>query len=347
MCFSFPFSQVSVKIEDTRSLSTELNSFKRLNLLCSPLIDLTESHSSSESEQEPDKFTQYDPQIVTPLHATAAGLSHLPFLQRLDLLKGRGQSSPDESLQVESSRVIESKVRGGLEGNWELTGELLNAQLSQGLKISQHPATSSKTRSLVRTSPSSATGDSSASFFQGNISCSSERLGTQQANSVSFCITNRREHTADGRWDGSDSSDLADRLCCAAAAQSRLSAFDVDDMDHRSLSHQSDLDLEESSYFFWQDATYDEQYNEESRCESDPRSPSPNDAAFVCPAALGKLMSGQAQTLVREGVTLLCILALDDVNQLKSHVVFLPPCFYRVTGRMKTREQQLRFPTRA
>lgn len=344
MCFSFPFSQMSVKIEDTRSLSTELNSFKRLNLLCSPLIDLTGSRSSTESEQEPDKFTQSDPQIVTPLYATAAGLSHLPFLQRLDLLKGRGQSSPDESLQVESSRVIESKVRGGLEGNWELTGELLNAQLSQGLKISQHPATSSKNQSLVRTSPSSA------SFLQGNISCSSERLGTQHANSVSFCITNHREHTADpghARPDGSDSSDLPDRLCCDAAAQPRLSTFDVDDTDHRSLSHQSDLDLEESSYFFWQDASYDEQYNEESRCESDPRSPSPDDAAFVCPAALGKLMSGQAQLLVREGVTLLCILALGYVNQLKFHVIFLPPCFYRVTGRMKTRELQLRFPNRA
>lgn len=324
-----------VKLEDTRSISTELDIFKRLNSLPRPLIDLTDSHSDSKSEQESDKFMQYDPQIVTPVYATTAGLSQLPFLKRpetelnslefsMDLFKGRGQSdhkttvasnSPsDEFLHVESTRVIESKVGGGLEGNWELTGEMLNAQMSQGLKISPHPA-SSENRSLLGTSSPSATGDRSVSFFQGNASCSSEQLETKRASSVSSCITSRPQHTPDSghapldansEWQlkkaqADDSSDLSDRFCCDTTAQPQPSTSDVSDTDLRSLTNESDLDLEESSYFFWQDTSYDDQHSEESRFESDPRSPSPDDAAFVCPAALSKLMSGQTRALVREG----------------------------------------------
>lgn len=308
---------MSVKSEDTRLISSELNIFGRLNSLSGPLVDLTESHSDTESEQESDKFTEYDPQIVTQRPETE--LSSLGF--SMPLSKGRGQNnhkttvasnSPDESSQVGS------KVRGELEGYWKITRELLNAQLSQGLKISPHPA-SSENRSLVGTSSLSASGDRPASFFQGNISCSSsEQLGTKQENSLSFCLTNHPKQPpvsgharpdANSEWQSKnvqakDSSDLCEHLYYDTTAQPQLSTSDINDTDHRSLTRESVLDLEESSYFFWQDANCDEQYSEESRFESDPSSPSLDGAAFVCPAALNKLMSGQAQTLVREVVHL-------------------------------------------
>lgn len=320
---------MSFTIEDARSNSMEQNVFKRLHLLSRPVVECTDSYLDTASKQELDTVTQYDPRIIMPVHATTAGLSQFSFLKRpqtemssvgfsLPPLRGLGQSDqnspPDEPL-VRSTWVNESKVRGGLEGNWELAGELLNAQLSQVLKISPHPGFL-KNRSLVRPSSPSSTGDRSASFFQGNVSCSSEQLETKQANSVSLCITSHPKHTPDtghalldvnSEWQSKkvqadDSSDLSDPFCCDTTAQPPLSTSGINDTDQRSLAHECDLDLEEPSYFFWQDASYDEQYNEESRFETDPKSPCPNDAAFVCPAALSKLMSGQAKTLVRERV---------------------------------------------
>lgn len=318
---------MSVKIEDTRRISPELNILKRLNSFSRPVVHLTESHSET------------DPQTVTPVHATTVRLSQPPFLQRpetepsslgflLPPLTGQAQTlsqdghkttvasnrPPIDSSQVESSQVIESQVSGWLEGNWELAGGILFAQLSQGLKVSPHQG-SSKNRSLLRTSSPSAAGDRSAS----NGFCSPEQLQTEQADSASLRITGQPKRTphsgharpdANSEWQlekvlADDSSNLSDPSRCDAAVQSQLSASDIKDTDqgsstHGSSTHGSDVDLEEPSYFFWQDASYDEQNGEESRFESEPRSASPDDTAFVCPAALSKLMSGQAQSLLRE-----------------------------------------------
>lgn len=324
---SVNLAKMSVKIEDTRRISPELNIFKRLNSFSRPVVHLTESHSET------------DPQTVTPVHATTVRLSQPPFLQRpetepsslgfsLPPLTGRAQTlSQDghkttvasnrpliDSSQVESSQVIESQVSGWLEGNWELAGGILFAQLSQGLKVSPHQG-SSKNRSLLRTSSPSAAGDRSAS----NGFCSPEQLQTEQADSASLRITGQPKRTphsgharpdANSEWQlekvlADDSSNLLDPSHCDAAVQPQLSASDIKDTDqgsstHGSSTHGSDVDLEEPSYFFWQDASYDEQNGEESRFESEPRSVSPDDTAFVCPAALSKLMSGQAQSLLRE-----------------------------------------------
>lgn len=368
---------MSVKIEDPRHISPELNILKRLNSFSRPVVDLTESHSET------------DPQTVTPVHATTVRLSQPPFLQRpetepsslgfsLPPLTGRAQTlsqdghkttvasnrPPIDSSQVESSQVIESQVSGWLEGNWELAGGILFAHLSQGLKVSPHQG-SSKNRSLLRTSSPSAAGDRSAS----NGFCSPEQLQTEQADSASLRITGQPKRTprsgharpdANSEWQlekvlADDSSNLSDPSRCDAAVQPQLSASDNKDTDqgsstHGSSTHGSDVDLEEPSYFFWQDASYDEQNGEESRFESEPRSASPDDTAFVCPAALSKLMSGQAQSLLREvsGFIPLYIFSPGYVNLKKYFfLVFLPPCFSRCIGRMKTRQLQLCSPNRA
>lgn len=311
---------MSVKIEDTRCISPELNILKRLDLFSRPVVHLTESHSET------------DPQTVTPVHATTVRLSQPPFLQRpetepsslgfsLQTLPQDGHKTtvasngpPIDSSQVESGQVTESQVSGWLEGNWELAGGIFYAQLSQGLKVSPHHG-SSKNRSLLRTSSQSAAVHRSAS----NGFCSPEQLETEQAHSASLRVTGQPKRTphsgharpdANSEWQpekvlADDSSNLSDPSRCDAAVQPQLSASDIKDTDqgsstHGSSTHGSDVDLEEPSYFFWQDASYDEQDGEESRFESDPRSASPDDTAFVCPAALSKLMSGQAQSLLRE-----------------------------------------------
>lgn len=318
---------MSVKIEDTRCISPELNILKRLNLFARPVVHLTESHSET------------DPRTVTPVHATTVRLSQPPFLQRpetepsslgfsLPPLTGRAQTlsqdghkttvasngPPIDSSQVESGQVNESQVSGWLKGNWELAGGIFYTQLSQGPKVSPLHG-SSKNRSLLRTSSPSAAGDRSAS----NGLCSPEQLETEQADSASLRVTGQPKRTphsgharpdANSEWQpekvlAEDSSNLSDPSRCDAAVQPQLSASDIKDTDqgsstHGSSTHGSDVDLEEPSYFFWQDASYDEQNGEESRFESDPRSASPDDTAFVCPAALSKLMSGQAQSLLRE-----------------------------------------------
>lgn len=295
-----------MKIEDARLNSTEQIFFRRQHLSSRPLVDLMESHFDSERGQESDTITQHDPRIDTPVNATTSGLRQFPSLKRPETeMSSLGFSlPPDESIQLN-----ESKVRG----NWELAGELLNTQLSEGLKISPHPS-SSKNRSLVRTLSPSA--DSSASFSRRDVSCSSEQQETKQANSVSLCIQSHAKQTpesglgsldANSEWQptriqADDSWDLCDPFRCDTAAQPQPSTSGVNYTDQTSLTHESDLEFDEPSYFFWQDSSYDEQYNEESTLESDLRSPSPVDAAFVCPAALSKLMSGRVEALVREGI---------------------------------------------
>lgn len=383
---------MSVKIEDTRCISPELNVLKRLNSFSRPVVHLTESHSETGSELESDKFTRGDPQTVTPVHATTVRLSRPPFLQRpetepsslgfsLPPLTCRAQTlsqdghkttvalkrPPIDSSQVESSQVIESQVSGWLEGNWELAGGILYAQLSQGLKVSPLHS-SSKNRNLLQTPSPSAAGDRSAS----NGFCSPQQLETEQAESASLRITGqpkRTPHSGHARPDtnsdwqpekvlADDSSNLSDPSRCDAAVQPQLSASDIKDTDHGSSTHGSsthgsDVDLEEPSYFFWQDASYDEQNGEESRFESEPRSASPDDTAFVCPAALSKLMSGQAQSLLREvsGFIPLYIfspgLCESEISYFFFFLLFLPPCFSRCIGRMKTRQLQLCSPNRA
>lgn len=324
---------MSVKIEDTRQIYPELNIPERIDTFSRPVVDLTESHSENESEQVPGKFIEDDPQTATPIHATAVRLTE-PFLQRpqtepsslgfsLPPVRGEAETSNKtavpfsgpfiESSQVESTQVTESQVRGWLGGNWELAGELLNAQLSQDLKVSPHHA-SSKNRSLLQTSSPSAAEDRLATSFQWNGFCSPRQPEMEQADSASLRITGQPKRTphsgharpgANSEWQpvkaqADDPSNPSDPPRCDTAVQPQLSASDIKDTDHRSSSHESDVDLEDPSCFFWQDASYDEQNNEESRFESDPRSASPDDAAFVCPAALSKLMSGQAQSLGRE-----------------------------------------------
>lgn len=334
---------MSVKIEDTRCISPELNIFQRLNSFSRLVFDLTETHSETEGEPESDKFTQDDPPAVTTVHAATVGLSQPPVLQTpetepspsgfsLPPLAGQAQTlsqyadkttvasngPPIDSSPVGSAQVFDSQVTGWLEGNWELADGMLYARLYQGLRVSPHHA-SSNNRSLVRASSPSAAGDRSASSFQRNGFCSPEQLETEGADSASLRITGqpkRAPHSGHARPDANsewqpervradDSSNRSDPLHCDAAAQPQLSASDIKDRDHGSSTRgsstcESDVDLEEPSCFFWQDASYDGQNSDESRFESDPRSASPDDTAFVCPAALSKLMSGHAQSLVRE-----------------------------------------------
>lgn len=127
---------------------------------------------------------------------------------------------------------------------------------------------------------------------------------------MSVGTTNHPEQTADpGRAPLEANSDLSDRSCCDATEQPRPPASDINDSDHRSLTYESELDLEDTSYLFWQDNTFDG----ELRFERDPGSPILDDATFVCPAALSKLLSGQAQALVKWGEgdrVFLCIFLL-------------------------------------
>lgn len=97
-----------------------------------------------------------------------------------------------------------------------------------------------------------------------------------------------------------DFTNCPDPLCRDITAESQLSASDTKDMDYESVVHEYDLDTEDPVYFFWQDWSYEEQVDEECRFESDFRSASPGDRDFVCPVALNKIMSGQAQSLVRD-----------------------------------------------
>lgn len=92
-----------------------------------------------------------------------------------------------------------------------------------------------------------------------------------------------------------------DLLCCNITGESPLSVSKTKDMDDASGpgTCRGDLEIDDTVYFFWQDWSYEEQVNEESRLDTDFRAASQEDRDFVCPVALRKIMSGQPQALVR------------------------------------------------
>lgn len=368
-----------------------LNIFRRLHSFSTPVVDLTESHSDTESEQESDVILRDEPQIPTPVHATTVRPGPLRFLQRPEtelssfrfpspLCGGQAQTSardsdqttvppnspPPEFSQVESAQVIESEVTGRLKGNWANAGELLNTQLSQGRKISPHQ-TSLKDKSRLQTKSPSLPVARSTSSLRRNCFSSLKHQKREQANSVSSRITSQAKGTpncghtppdAHSEWQpdkvqAGHSSKLPHTLHCDVAEKPRLSAADIEEThSRRSSTHESEVVFQEPSYLFRRDACYDEPNDEESRFDSDPRSASPDDATFVCPAALSKLLSGQGQALVRAGSGLIPLFifffCFAESAYISYFLVFLPPCcFYRFMGWMKTRELQLCFPNRA
>lgn len=122
------------------------------------------------------------------------------------------------------------------------------------------------------------------------------------------------------------------------SGRSPLSVSEIKDMDDGSGSGTcgGDLEIDDPVYLFWQDWSYEEQVNEESRSDTDFRAASQEDRDFVCPFALRKIMSGQPQALVS-------VISPDvSVLLLLLHVIMYIAkiSFFRFMGKMKVLELQ-------
>lgn len=99
-----------------------------------------------------------------------------------------------------------------------------------------------------------------------------------------------------------EASNSPDLLFHDIAGQAPLPVWKTEDMDEGpgAGSCSRDLENDDPVYLFWQDWSHEENVTEESSFDTDFRAASREDRDFVCPVALGKLMSGQTQALVRD-----------------------------------------------
>lgn len=149
----------------------------------------------------------------------------------------------------------------------------------------------------TKTNPSKPTDPNSLSLTSASSPSKTSTVKQTPDSEHTRAETNSEWQPQEGQAD--DFTNSPDPLCRDITAESQLSASDTKDMDYESVVDEYDLDAEDPVYFFWQDWSYEERVDEECRFESDFRSASPGDRDFVCPVALSKIMSGQAQSLVR------------------------------------------------
>lgn len=201
---------------------------------------------------------------------------------------------------LECPQVIESLIRMEQDENTDRNGIHSPEQLEMNQADSDlnyltlHPPPLSST---TKTNPSKPTDPNSVSLTSA-LSPSKTSTVKQTANSEhTRAETNSEWQPQEAQAD--DFTNRPDSLCRDITAESQLSASDTKDTDYESVVHEYDLDTEDPVYFFWQDWSYEERVDEECRFESDFRSASPDDRDFVCPVTLSKIMSGQAQSLVR------------------------------------------------
>lgn len=147
----------------------------------------------------------------------------------------------------------------------------------------------------TKTSPSKPTDPNSVSLTSASSPSKTSTVKQTPNSEHTRAETNSEWRPQEVQAD--DFTNCPDPLCRDITAESQLSASD---MDYESVVHEYDLDTEDPVYFFWQDWSYEERVDEECRFESDFRSASPGDRDFVCPVTLSKIMSGQAQSLVRD-----------------------------------------------
>lgn len=176
--------------------------------------------------------------------------------------------------------------------------------------LSDHPSPLSPTTELKPSEPSDLDSLSHTGCISHNI--------------ISQVQTPTSEHTlaeAKSEWQleevkADEASNCPELSCCNITSESPLSVSKIEDMDDGSGTGtcRGDLEVDDPVYFFWQDWSYEEQVNEESRFDTDFRAASREDRDFVCPVALSKIMSGQAQALVRDISPDVCICFVALIN---------------------------------
>lgn len=177
--------------------------------------------------------------------------------------------------------------------------------------LSDHPSPLCPSTELKSSGPSDLDSLSHTSSISHNIMSQVDQTPTS-------------EHTlaeAKSEWQleevkADEASNCLELPCCNITSESPLSVSKIEDMDEGSGTGtcRGDLEVDNPVYFFWQDWSYEEQVNEESRFDTDFRAASREDRDFVCPVALSKIMSGQAQALVRDIPPDVCICFVALIN---------------------------------
>lgn len=259
------------------------------------MVNLTESDVESETELESGEFSQGDSQMKNN--------------------KARHPDGQDFKVQTSSCRdapvCAQRHDRAKVKPKQRCTDFQIQPQTQTDLAPVHSPVVKlSRSSFLERHVTELSTLKFSASLTNG---CVPMLLQPRQQNSHKTSKTSTVKQTpnsehaqaeTNSEWqpqevEADDFTTRPDPLCRDITAESQLSASDTKDMDYESVVHEYDLDTEDPVYFFWQDWSYEERVDEERRFESDFRSASPDERDFVCPVALSKIMSGQAQSLVR------------------------------------------------
>lgn len=290
------------------------------------MVDLTGSDAESETELESGEFSQGDSQMKNDkarrpdrqdFKVQTSSCRDAPVCaQQHDRVKVKPkqrcrdfQTQPQKQTDLAPvhSPVVKLRRSSFLERHLtELSTFRFSASLTNGcVPVLLQPKQQNSHKTIIASNDPPTTKTNPSKPTDPN--CVSLTSTSSPSKTSTVKQTPNSEHTraeTSSEWQpqevqADDFTNRTDPLCRDITVESELSASDTKDMDYESAVHEYDLDTEDPVYFFWQDWSYEERVDKECGFESDFRSASPVDRDFVCPVALTKITSGQAQSLVR------------------------------------------------